>query len=294
MSGLGLARASRLCLTAAPLVLALFAGGCAENGATIDTAALKEPVQGSAAPSEGSVATAEPSAPKVAAAEPARDLAVKPKVAKAIKEARALRADGKKSEALALLDGAEEHDEDRALLGERGLLALETGQIVKAETLLSKAQDPKAPDWRLQSAYGSALSANGRQSEAQSQFASALAQAPDHPSILNNLALSYALDGKHDEAEKMLRRAADKGGETQTRQNLALILGLKGRVAEAKTVADAVLPPEKVNENMAYFERIKNGATQISRVDPTAVAAAHAISMAASDKPIMQLGQPSN
>ena len=62
------------------------------------------------------------------------------------------------------------------------------------------------------------------------ELAKALALAPDQPGVLNNLALSYALDGKAAEAEKPLRKAQRSRGRTpQVQENLALVLGLRGR-----------------------------------------------------------------
>ena len=115
---------------------------------------------------------------------------------------------------------------DRRLQLERGLLALELGDAAKAEKLLRQAHDPKAPDWRLHSALGAALASRGKQQEAQVEFAKALALAPDQPSVLNNLALSYALDGKAAEAEQLLRKAQRSAGKApQVQENLALVLG---------------------------------------------------------------------
>ena len=147
---------------------------------------------------------------------------------------------------------------------ERGLLSLELGDAGKAETLLRSAHDPKAPDWRLHSALGAALASRGKQPEAQAQFAKALALAPDHPSILNNLAMSYVLDGKAGEAEKLLRKAAvakanPDGGKVQ--QNLALVLGLDGKFAESRAVAEKELPAAKATDNVSYLKKLAEART---------------------------------
>ena len=183
-----------------------------------------------------------------------------------LERARSLRQQGKKARAMALLQGASKKAPgDKLLLRERGLLAVEMGQLSEARELLQKAIDPHTPDWRTHSALGSALAAAGRHSEAQKQFATALELAPDHPSVLNNLALSYALDGKHERAETLLREAAQRSGNAKTKQNLALILGLKGRNGEARRIAQSVLPPEYVAENESYLSGLRNGNLTISR-----------------------------
>ena len=195
-------------------------------------------------------------------------------IAAVIAQARKIRLDGDKARALQVLDAAsEKHADDKDLMKERGLVALEAGKIKQAETLLRKAFDSTAPDWRLHSGLGSALAAQGKQPEAQIQFAKALELAPDHPSVLNNLALSYALDGKHDEAEKLLKRVTKiNGAQPKAQQNLALLVGLKGNVAEARKLSTSVLPPDAARGNLSYLEGLRSGGERaiVSRADPSA------------------------
>jgi Flp pilus assembly protein TadD len=160
---------------------------------------------------------------------------------------------------------------DRQLALERGLLALELGDAAAAETHLRAAHDPKAPDWRLHSALGAALASGGRQAEAQAQFAKALALAPDHPSVLNNLALSYALDGKTAEAEKVLRKASNLEAMTdgsRLEQNLALVLGLSGKYAEARAAAQARLPAAEASDNVAYLKKLAEARAAAAAIGP--------------------------
>lgn len=268
---------------------AVLCGACAQNSLDIPQAQLADP--GSTTALAAMPGTADLSAtPQKSLTSAATDIEVSPEVASAIRQARALRQSGKKAEALELLDKSAGANKDMALIGERGLLALELGQVEKAEQLLARAQDPKRPDWRLLSGYGAALSANGKQKDAQTQFSKALAHAPDQTSILNNLALSYALEGRRDEAEKILRQAASsQTGDPRAKQNLALILGLNGKVNEARALTESTLPPEKAKANIAYFERLGTGGPAISRsqtVAPQPIKAASVVE----DKPIMQLG----
>ena len=44
--------------------------------------------------------------------------------------------------------------------------------------------------------------------------------------------------------------------EPRIRQNLALVVGLQGRFDEATKLAQQDLPPEKVEENMAYLKKM--------------------------------------
>jgi Flp pilus assembly protein TadD len=251
-------RAAQPALAAALLLLS----ACSENAGRPVTGALERPEA-----SAPSIALGPDVAPMAAAhkANPAD-------AAAALAYAQALRASGAKREAMAVLDraaaAAKGTGPDRRLQLERGLMALDVGEPAKAEKLLRAAYNAKAPDWRLHSGLGAALASRGRQQEAQLQFAKALALAPDHPSVLNNLALSYALDGKVADAERLLRKAQRTSARPpQVQQNLALVLGLAGKWDEARTLAEAALPPAKAGDNVAYLQRLsgaKASAAQAS------------------------------
>ena len=159
--------------------------------------------------------------------------------------ARIMRQQGDKAGALALLDtSAPVAPNDARLLRDRGLLALELGAVARARDHLKKAVANGSRDWQTRSALGTALAASGDQKGAQRAFAEALIEAPGNPVVLNNMALSMALEGRRVEAEQMLRQAAGqkKGGDARVAQNLALfgrISDQKGKTAD-KPAAPAV------------------------------------------------------
>jgi Flp pilus assembly protein TadD len=69
--------------------------------------------------------------------------------------------------------------------------------------------------------------------------------------------MSYALAKDLKNAEATLRRAvAMPGANPRVRQNLALVVGLEGRFAEAETIARADLPPEQADANVAYLRQM--------------------------------------
>ncbi|MDX2287797.1 MAG: hypothetical protein NW217_03125 [Hyphomicrobiaceae bacterium] len=256
------------------LALALMTSACAQSGLDVGFAPLGTPAgqfastspitTGSIASRDGQ-ATAGPTTDGEGRA-PAQTQATTP-AERAVSSARNLRLAGNKAGALAQLDEAAAADpQNKVLLKERGFLALELGQTKRAEELLAQAHEPADPDWRTLSAWGAALAAQGRQAEAQAKLAEALRLAPDHPSVLNNLALSYALDGKRERAERLLRQASNTtGADARTKQNLALLLGLDGQSDEARRVGSDVLPPRAVAANVAYLEKLKAGTAQHSR-----------------------------
>lgn len=241
--------------------------GCAGSGLDIATLSAGD------VPADASTAAAPAVAPiETGSLPPASDKrhAAEPEIsAPAIVKARKLRENGDLQGAKsALAAAAASAPKDRTILREQGLLALEMGMIDEAKKLLTTADDAAKPDWRVKSALGSAYAASGDQKAAQREFAAALKLAPDHPSILNNMALSHALDGRHEEAEKLLRRAAQsKQTAAKANQNLALILGLKGNIDEARQVSHASLPREEASANISYLERLRSGA-RVSRAKP--------------------------
>jgi Flp pilus assembly protein TadD len=285
---------NRISAYAVPLCVSWLIAGCAQQGLETAALSLNDPAAASAATSPVEPVTGQP-LPPIAAAQTAAPQGSALEVSKAaetaITQARTLRADNKKTEALALLDQTPGADTDLAMMRERGMLALEVGNMDRARDLLAKVEASSPPDWHVYSALGSALSASGKQAEAQEKFAKALQLAPDNSTVLNNLALSYALDKKHDDAEQMLRRAAiTPDSQPKTKQNLALILGLKGNVAEARKVSEAVLSPEDTSANMTYVAQMttapSSSMTALAKVDPTEMFKNNTVS----DQPIMQLG----
>lgn len=243
---------------AAPVLavsIAALLAACAQDGTT----AL--PTLG-AVPQVTETTERSPAAPATAAA-PAPSTAI---LSPAIAEARDKRRAGDKAAALTVLERAARQDpKDTLVQKERGLLLLELGQVKKAESALRIALDAKQPDWRTHSGLGAALAAQGRQPDAQMQFAKALELAPDHPSVLNNLALSYALDGKPAEAERMLKRIPASAQQAKrASQNLALLAGLGGRTQEAEKLAAAALPVEQAKANVALLEQSGASPSQSS------------------------------
>lgn len=169
-----------------------------------------------------------------------------------------LKAMGQKRQALAVLQQASLfHSQDRKLASEYGRLALEFDQVSVAKQLLEAADDPANPDWRVISARGTVFAKEGLYSEAIPYYERALTLAPDHPSLLNNLALAYTLTGEAKRGEEILTRVAQGNhGNPKLRQNLALMLAVQGKYDEAKVVASRDLPSESAAANTEYLRKL--------------------------------------
>lgn len=133
------------------------------------------------------------------------------------------------------------------------------GKSAEAIPVLEQATASGKADWRVYSALGSAYDEQGLYQKARAQYERALAADPQNMTVLNNLGMSYALEGNLKQAETTLREAdamPRSKTEPRIRQNLALVVGLQGRFEDASTLAREDLPPEQVEENMAYLKKM--------------------------------------
>lgn len=134
----------------------------------------------------------------------------------------------------------------------QGFYAIDAAQ--RAESLAPK-------DWRPVSLLAVALEQSERDQEALAAHQKALALAPGNPATLTNLGMYYATHGDAAQAEPLLRKAAAApGAGIQERQNLALVLGLEGRFDEAEKLQRQDLPPQEVDNNLAYLHAASDPA----------------------------------
>jgi Flp pilus assembly protein TadD len=179
-------------------------------------------------------------------------------VVNAMSYAQALRATGQRAQAVAVLEQISiRNPHDQSLLGAYGRALADIGNYTQALEVFGRAHTPEMPDWRILSAQGAVLDQLGRYEEARRYYASALKIIPDEPTVLSNLGLSYALSKDLKQAELTLRKAtAQPGVGPRARQNLALVVGLQGRFAEAENIARADLPPEEAAANVSYLQQM--------------------------------------
>lgn len=258
------------------LSLSIFAGGCAQMG----TPSLASLTSGSSNSSAAATLAGNPQDSLAAAtAYWGEEFSKKPtELEPALAYAKNLKAMGRKKQALAVLQQAAVYHGDKPeLAGEYGRLALGLGQVKIAEKVLAQADNPAKPDWRVISARGTAMAKQGRYKEAIPFFERALAHAPEHPSVLNNLAMAHAMGGDPVKAEGLLREAVAHGGDSKrVRQNLALVLGLQGRYDESAKEGSKDLPIQSAAADTAQLRKlvkldavrapVNSGATQLASV----------------------------
>jgi Flp pilus assembly protein TadD len=190
----------------------------------------------------------------------------------ALHYAQALRATGQRAQAVAILERLSiEHPHDKTVLGAYGRALADAGDYEQALEVLERAHTPDQPDWHILSAQGAVLDQMGRHADAQRYYRTALKIVPDEPTVLSNLGLSYALSKDLRNAETTLRRAAaHRPVDTRVRQNLALVIGLQGRFAEAEAIARADLPPDEAAANVAYLRQMLAHKSELQKTTPPA------------------------
>jgi Flp pilus assembly protein TadD len=186
----------------------------------------------------------------------------------ALQYGRALRAAGQRSQAVAVLEQATiANPTNKQLLAEFGRALADNGNFDQAFDVLSQAHSPEDPDWRILSAQGAVLDQLGRFDDARRYYESALKIAPDEPTVLSNLGLSYLLSKDLTKAEETLRRANGRVDDPRVRQNLALVIGLQGRFAEALTLLKKDRPADEAAANIKYLKKLLAAQKENARAE---------------------------
>lgn len=266
-------RVRRLAAVSAAAVLAAFSlSACANSGAL---KGVSDPITtGSTA--AGGDAPAEPSIKQMATAKQAWE-ADRTSVSKGLAYAGELLKFDQDRDALQVVSTvADANPNDMKLASYYGKILIQSGEFADGEKQIRKVIAAGKADWRDFSALGTALDQQGRHDEARRMYETALAGRPNEISVLNNLGMSYALQGDLKNAEATLQRTADIPGSKanpQVRQNLALVVGLQGRYEEAEQIASRDLPPDQAQANVSYLKQMmsqSNTWAQLRQGGPTA------------------------
>ena len=147
---------------------------------------------------------------------------------------------------------------------------IEGGNGFYAIDPLKRVNGLKPNDWQAWSLLGVAYDQTKRGDDAQAAWQTALKLSPGNPAVLTNMAMAKATAGDLAGAEPLLRTAAaQKTATIQVRQDLALVLGLQGKMAEAEQLLRQDLPPQVADADLAWLQQ----SLQSRTAAPTPVAA---------------------
>ncbi|MFA4894336.1 tetratricopeptide repeat protein [Brevundimonas sp.] len=150
---------------------------------------------------------------------------------------------------------------------EVGRAHLARGQAFYGVAALEQARNARPGDWQAWSLLGAAYEQVRRPDDARAAWAQALAISPENPAVLSNMAISAMTHGDAAAAEPLLRRAAAQPGATlKVRLNLAMVLGLSGKMGEAEQILRRDLPPEAADANLQWLrDRARDGSVDQAR-----------------------------
>jgi Flp pilus assembly protein TadD len=253
----------RRCHTALALVLSVLMTGCATTGSNAPKPETKAQLD-DAKKKEAEAADLIKDDPIAAAAYWGALSDSNPKDAKAAASyGDALRQIGSNDKAVGVLrDAANLYPEDPRILAAYGKTLAAMNQPQDALPYLEKAANLDSQNVQTLSATGVVQDQLGHPEQARLRYEAALKLAPGNAILLNNYGLSRACAGDLPKAEELLRRAtAVPGATAQMRQNLALVLGLAGKFAEAGSVSRGDMPASDTETNMAYIRALKGEPT---------------------------------
>lgn len=141
-----------------------------------------------------------------------------------------------------------------------GIALLKSNKPAEASRALIKSQMLMQKDAETSNYLGICYDNMGSAELAALSYNQARALAPNNPNYVSNLGFSLMMAGKFQEAEAILRQAiAMQGAPIQARQNLALAIGIQGRLAESEKMAKADLPEDMALANVAYLRQMLDG-----------------------------------
>jgi Flp pilus assembly protein TadD len=147
--------------------------------------------------------------------------------------------------------------QDNEVLGEFGKALADSGELAQAKDVLTRAYPEDRPDWTIMSVQGAVEDELGDHDGARKFYAEALKIAPGEPFLLNNLGLSYALTKQLPQAEATLREAnASPHADARVRNNLALVLSLEGKYAQAEDVSRQDMSDDAARANVKAIRQM--------------------------------------
>ena len=151
---------------------------------------------------------------------------------------------------------------------EIGRAHIARGQAFYGIAALEQAKALAPGDWRPLSLLGVAYQQVRRADDARTAWNEALRLSPDNAEVMNNAAMAQMTGGDPAGAETLLRRAvAQPNASLQMRLNLAMALGLQGRIPEAEQIIRRDLPPEAAERNLEWLRNQARPATAGGETD---------------------------
>jgi Flp pilus assembly protein TadD len=143
-------------------------------------------------------------------------------------------------------------------LENKGLCLMSTGEFAEAGTAFGDVMKTDRGRWRTLNGIGILFAMKGKYDNAVAYYQAALNISTDNPSVLNNAALTYAIDQQFDRAYDAFARARRhvSPGSADMKHldlNLALVYAVNGKLDLAEQTATPYLSKEGLYNNMGFY-----------------------------------------
>lgn len=175
--------------------------------------------------------------------------------------ADAARRSGEQSTAILVYDELiKENPEHQEALEGYGLALMQSGKPVDAGRVFADIMKMNPKRWRTLNALGILFVNKNMIPEAMAYYTEALKYSPDNPAILNNVALSQAVDRNYarafDSFEQALRVSTNETQRQQISLNMAMVYGISGDMETARTVASKYLQGPGLDNNLGLYAHL--------------------------------------
>lgn len=180
--------------------------------------------------------------------------------------AEAARRSGDTKTAIPIYDALiKEQPEHQDALEGYGLALMQSGKPVDAGRVFADLMKVNPKRWRTLNALGILFVNKHMVPEAMAYYTEALQYSPDNPAILNNVALSQAVDRNYarafDSFEQALRVSSTENQRQQISLNMAMVYGISGDLETARSIASRYLKGPQLDNNLGLYAHLSKDDT---------------------------------
>ncbi len=141
-----------------------------------------------------------------------------------------------------------------------GLALMQSGKPVDAGRMFSDIMEINPKRWRTLNGLGILFVNKNMIPEAMAYYTEALKNSPDNPAVLNNVALSQAVDRNYARAfesfEQAVRISSSELQREQIGLNMAMVYGISGDLETARTIASKYLQGPQLDNNLGLYAHL--------------------------------------
>ena len=144
----------------------------------------------------------------------------------------------------------------------KALCFVSQGDFSAGAVLLNKVLAADATKWRTINALGVIYALKGELAEAVEYYELAMQVSENNPVIANNLGLSLAFSGLHDEGKKVIEESLSNVLQHETEKfkkieyNLALIYGMAGDMDTSADILRKYLAESEILNNLGFYAKL--------------------------------------